>query len=57
MKNKHYNTVGTLPKHQLPKTLQPNTTTLLEHFQNISYLKHEKQTLQHCWNTSKTSVT
>jgi hypothetical protein len=45
MKNKHYNTVGTLPKHQLPKTLKPNTTTLLEHFQNISYLKHEKQTL------------
>ena len=57
MKNKHYNTVGTLPKHQLPKTLKSNTTTLLEHFQNISYLKHEKQTLQDCWNTSKTSVT
>jgi hypothetical protein len=28
MKNKHYKTVGTLPKHQLPKTLKPNTTTL-----------------------------
>jgi hypothetical protein len=37
MKNKHYNTVGTLPKHQLPKTLKTNTTTLLEHFQNLLY--------------------